>query len=139
MIIESWMISTAIAIAGGIATHATTRSKLGILKEDFKEHLQEDNVYHRDMDRKLDAQFKRVDSLTNRCTILEQADKSHLDIDTAEAKFVSKKELELHLKNIELVSQNTQKTVEKIEGKLEDIVEVLTDIKQQRSIKCGER
>jgi hypothetical protein len=44
----------------------------------------------------------------------------------AEAKFVSKRELELHLKNIELMTKNTSQKVDKMEGKLEDLIEVLT-------------
>jgi len=130
--VESWMVSAIIAITGVIATYATTRTTLSKQVEDFKDHLKDDSTYHRDMDQKLNAQFKRIDDLTNRCTVLEQENKALLDLATAEAKFVSRKEFDLHLKTIEYVSKNTQKSVERVEGKLEDIADAINTLSNKR-------
>jgi hypothetical protein len=44
----------------------------------------------------------------------------------AEEKFVSKQELELHLKNIEITIIHTNKLVDKMSGKLEDVLSALS-------------
>jgi hypothetical protein len=133
--IESWMVNIGIALAGIIGTYAVLRNKVDRLQTDLRDHSSTSQTGKRDLDRKLDAQFKRVDICTERITILERDTSTHLDMVKAEEKFVSKRELELHLKNIELMTKNTNQKVEKIEGKLEDLIEVLTS----GAIKIGDK
>ena len=70
--------------------------------------------------------FKRLDTALNRITVLETGSKSHLDIREAEKKFVSKEELKLMMKNIELTADYTKQEIVKIEGKLDDILGILS-------------
>lgn len=123
---ESWMVNIFIALVGIVGTYSVLRSRVNRLEEDAKNHLKEDKLYHKDTDRKMDAQFRRIDEALNRCTILEQDANNHLDIKYADEKFVSKYELELKLKNIEDEAKHTSKTVDKIEGKLEELVSILS-------------
>lgn len=123
---ESWMVSIGIAVAGVIGTYAVLRNRVERLENDQKTHLIDAAAKATDLNRKLDTQFKRIDCITERTTVLERDTSNHLDLVKAEAKFVSKRELDLHLKNIELTAKNTNKTVEKMEGKLEELISILS-------------
>jgi len=123
---EGWIIQIGLALLSAAAIYGAFRTRVARLEVDLRGHIEASGLKKRDLDRKLDAQFKRVDTCTERVTILERDTSTHLDMIKAEEKFVSKKELELHLKNIELMTTNTNQKVEKIEGKLEDLIEVLT-------------
>ena len=125
--LESWMINFGLILLGGAATYGALRTRLIGVENDFKEHKKSDDTYHADMSRKQDAQFKRIDTTINRITIVEQKISKFLDLEEAEKKFVSKRELELHLKNIELTTKNTSHQVDKIEGKLEELVALLSN------------
>jgi len=125
--IESWMVNVAIAIAGIIGTYAVLKTRVERLEVDLKGHIEAFGINKKEIYRRFDEQCKRVDSCTQRVTILERDTSTHLDMTKAEEKFVSKKELELHLRNIELMATNTNQKVEKIEGKLGDLVEILTN------------
>ena len=126
MNLESWMVNIAIAIVGIIGTYAVLRSRVERLEEDMEKHVTESSSNAKDLDRKLNAQFKKTDASVERIVVLEQNTATHLDMGKAEAKFVSKLELELHLKNIELVTKNTNQKVEKMEGKLDDFLETIS-------------
>jgi len=126
MNLESWMVNVAIAIVGIIGTYAVLRSRVERLEEDMEKHVTESSSNAKDLDRKLNAQFKKTDANVERIVVLEQNTATHLDMGKAEAKFVSKLELELHLKNLELVAKNTNQKVEKMEGKLDDFLETIS-------------
>ena len=126
MNLESWMVNVAIAIVGIIGTYAVLRSRVERLEEDMEKHVTESSSNAKDLDRKLNAQFKKTDANVERIVVLEQNTVTHLDMEKAEAKFVSKLELELHLKNLELVAKNTNQKVEKMEGKLDDFLDTIS-------------
>ena len=126
MTLDSWMIQIGTIIMGVVATYAVLRSRVTRLEEDSKTHNEEDRLYKKDLDSRMNTQFKRLDEALNRCTILEQNSTHHLDLNTAEEKFVSKKELDLRLQNIEIEARHTSKTVDKIEGKLEQVLYALS-------------
>ena len=127
--IEGWMVNVIIAVAGVIGTYAVLRNRVSNLEENIKNHSKDESDYKKDIEQKLHAQFRRIDELQNRCTILEQHSKAHLDLVTAEEKFVLKYELDLILKNIELEAKHTSKTLDKMEGKLEELVSILSTTK----------
>lgn len=85
---------------------------------------------------RIDAGFKRIDKLNDKVIILEQDSKSHLDLETAEAKFITRKELELHLEKIEIVTDSTNEQVKQVMGKQDDILDVLSSIANNRSKLC---
>jgi len=126
MNLESWMVNVAIAIVGIIGTYAVLRSRVERLEEDMKDHAALCSSSSKELDRKLNAQFKKTDANVERIVVLEQNTATHLDMGKAEAKFVSKLELELHLKNLELVAKNTNQKVEKMEGKLDDFLDTIS-------------
>jgi len=126
MNLESWMVNIAIAIVGIIGTYAVLRSRVERLEEDMEKHVTESSSNAKDLDRKLNAQFKKTDANVERIVVLEQNTATHLDMGKAEAKFVSKLELELHLRNLELVAKNTNQKVEKMEGKLDDFLDTIS-------------
>jgi hypothetical protein len=123
---ESWMVNIAIALLGIAGTYSVLRNRVSRLEDDTNKHLEEDKMYHKDIDKKIDAQFKRVDEVLNRCTILEQNSIHNLKLTVAEEKFVSKDELKLTLEAMKIDFRHTAKTVDKIEGKLEELLSVLS-------------
>ncbi len=126
MNLESWMVNIVIAIAGVIGTYAVLRNRVERLEEDMEKHITTSGTNSKDLDKKLNAQFKKIDANVERIVVLEQNTSTHLDMGKAEAKFVSKLELELHLKNLELVAKNTNQKVEKMEGKLDDFLDTIS-------------
>jgi len=119
--IESWMITGVIAIASSVSTYAVLRSRVARIELDFKEHNEEDKLYHVDNERKMTAQFKRIDNISDKGLVLETRVNTMLSSETADEKFVSKAELNLHLKNIDTTMAHMSKSSDMIVGKLEEL------------------
>ena len=122
--IESWMVNIGIVVATGIGTYAVLKSRVERLEKDLTHHNKDDGILHSELERKLTAQFKRVDECSERITILERDTQTHLTMPRAEEKFVSKIELELHLKNIELQQNNINEKLRKVEGNIEELLNI---------------
>jgi hypothetical protein len=129
---ESWMLQALFAVIAGATVYGAFRTRLTRVETDVTRHLEADSEYHRDLDRKLNAQFKKLDAVNDKCIILEQQAGAHLTMAAAEAKFVQINELDLHLQKLDLRVKNTNETigrvdskVDKMEGKLEDILSLL--------------
>jgi len=101
---------------------ATILFAFALVKFETKQHTKQIE----DIKEQINTGFKRLDVALNRLTILESDTKSHLDLQEAEQKFVSKDELKLHLKIIENTTEYTKKEVDKMEGKLDDILNLLS-------------
>ena len=136
--IESWMINLLVAVVAIAGTYAVLRSRVARLEADYRDHItQSENrvvtIYgviaeNKKMDNfRIDAGFKRLDLIADRVTVVETKAQNHLDLPTAEKKFVSRIELNLHLKNIELTTSNTNEQVKDMVGKLSDLTVLLTD------------
>ena len=125
--IESWMVNIGIVVVTGIGTYAVLKSRVERLEKDLAHHNKDDGIFHSELERKLTAQFKRVDECSKRITILERDTQTHLTMPKAEEKFVSKIELELHLKNIELQQNNINDKLGKVEGNLEELLNIFRD------------
>jgi hypothetical protein len=135
---ESWIIEVGIVLAGSIGTYAVARNRLERLEVDFKDHVKKDDEVHekentessRQHDKattKLDAGFKKLDSVIDRVIVLEQTTKEHLGLREAEDKFVSHKELQLHLKNIENSMMHIEKNSDSMTKKLEELTSILSN------------
>jgi len=122
--IESWMVNIGIVVATGIGTYAVLKSRVERLEKDLIHHDKDDSTLHIELDKKSTAQFKRIDECLERITILERDTQTHLTMPRAEEKFVSKIELELHLKNIELQQNNINEKLGKVEGNLEELLNI---------------
>lgn len=94
-----------VTLIGGIATvvggYFVLRHTVTGHEKKFEKLEREHNEFNDSIDRRINAGFKRLDEVSNRTTILEQSTKEHLGLREAEDKFVTQKELQLHLKNIE--------------------------------------
>ena len=130
--LDSWMISLAIALLSSISTYAVLKYRVSATELLLNKHVENDKLEKKDLDRKLNTQFKRIDSINEKQTVLEQASKTFLDVEKAEEQFVQSRELELHLQALELKMQFTKETIvsiqqsiEKTEGKLEELVSLL--------------
>ena len=134
---ESWMINVAIAVSGVIATYAVLRSRVERLETDLSKHVERDEILHntesanrsishRESTSRFDAGFKRLDILSDRITVLERDTANHLDMPKAEERFVSHKELQLHMLNIENTLKHTDKQVEHMSGKLDELTRLLS-------------
>lgn len=121
-----------IALVGAVGTFAVLKNRVTRLESDMSDYTDDSKVKAIELNRKLDAQFKKTDTVIERLIVLERDTATHLDMPKAEEKFVSKMELHLHLKNIELTTKNTNSMVEKMEGKLEDLVETLQGINHEK-------
>ena len=153
--IESWMISGAIALVAGISTWAVLKErqtrfqldmdanesdknkKISNLYEYIDKHVASDdrlhaqeseahNAHYINYNERINAGFKRVDDLDKRITILERDTATHLTMPKAEEKFVSKAELDLHLKNIELSTKHTEHLVDGMSSKLDGLNRMIT-------------
>ena len=89
------------------------------LKDDYTKKIDE-------LERKSNSVFKKHDDTINRVTILEQKYKDLLSLKEAELKFITRKEHDLHLKNIELSSKHTESAVKDVSGKLDSLIELLS-------------
>jgi len=123
--IESWMVNIGIVVVTGIGTYAVLKSRVERLEKDLAHHNKDDGIFHSELERKMTAQFRRIDECLKRITILERDTQTHLTMPKAEEKFVPKIELELHLKNIELQQNNTNEKLEKVDGNLEELLTIL--------------
>ena len=134
---ESWMVNVVIAVVGVISTYAVLRSRVERLEQDLSKHVAHDDVRHssesanhgvinREFTSRIDAVFKRLDIVSDRITILERDTANHLDMPKAEERFVSHKELQLHINNIENNIKHMDKNVEHMSGKLDELTSLLS-------------
>lgn len=123
---ESWMINVIGAVATIIAGYAVLRKTVAGHEEKFKEMRKEhaENIDY--MDKRINAGFKRLDETINRTTILEQSTKEHLGLREAEERFVSHKELRLHIANIENTLKHMEKESVSQSKKLDYLTELLS-------------
>lgn len=128
---ESWMINIVIAVIAIAGTYAVLRSRVARLESDYKQHIIDSNEYKKETQRKLDAGFKRIDTVMDRTTILERDTEKLLDLETAERKFITRVEMKLHLEKIELVTGNTNKELDILMGKQDTILDILNVIKDK--------
>ena len=142
--VESWMVTLLIAFAGAVGTYAVLRNRVTRSEKDFDKHIDEYTINRKDIEKRIDDSFKKTDMCIERIIRLEQDTANHLDLVKAEEKFVSKRELELHLKNIELSIVNvtskvddTNSKVENIEGKLGELLSLLTECRIENRSKDG--
>jgi len=133
------MVGLGISAVGAISTYAVLRAKVARLELDFSSHVAHDDrvhereqnhhvATHTEFNTKINSGFRRLDDIGEKVTILERDTVNLLTMAKAEEKFVSKLELQLHLKNIELSTAHTDKTVGAMEktmgiilGKLEEL------------------
>lgn len=111
---DHWAVELLISVSGLIGTYAVLRSTVA-------EHTRNiDSI-----EKKIDAGVKRLDDVQDKVIVLERDTSRHIDLPTAEDRFVSKHELQLHLQNIELITKHTDKQVETLTGKLDDLTTLL--------------
>jgi len=120
------MISAAFGIGTIIFGYGVFKSRIESLEHRVKSHDEDDATFHQDLDRKLNAQFRRIDEIGDRCTRIEADASSHLDLTTAEDKFVSKGELALHMKNIDKDIAHLTKNSDVMVGKLEELTKAFS-------------
>ena len=129
-------MTAGIAVATLIFGYGMFKGRFQALEDRQDKHISDDTVFHSDLDRKLSAQFKRIDTLSIEVAQVKSDLGRALSLEKAEDKFVSKDELMLHIKNLELSTKNTDVKVDKlststkeqigkIEGKLDDIMDIL--------------
>ena len=142
--IESWMVTLLIAISGAVGTYAVLRNRVTRGEQDFEKHIVEYTNEIKEIENKIDHSFDKIDMCIERIIKLERDTSSHIDLVKAEEKFVSKRELELHLKNLELNIINvtskvddTNNKIENIEGKLGELLNILTECRIENRSKNG--
>lgn len=123
---ESWVIQIAVGLGSALAGYAVLRHTVtghGVAISEIKKHNTEikDEIH-----RQINAGFKRLDNATERITILEQNTKEHLGLREAEDKFVSHKELQLHIANIENTLKHMEKESMSQSKKLDYLTELLS-------------
>ena len=132
-----WGLNAIIAIAGAIGTYAILQYRVSKLEEALVKHAEKDDKLHEqetsshsgihdEFVKKFNAVFKVQDEMKKAITILERDTSTHLTMPKAEEKFVSKRELELQLKNIDMKTDHIDKSVTAMSGKLEDVLSALS-------------
>jgi len=120
------MINLVIAAVGVIGTYAVLRNRVDRLEKDLAEDTRTQVEAHTSVARKIEAGFKRLDVVSDRVTVLERDTSTHLDMPRAEERFVSHKELQLHVQNIENNIKHMDKNVEHMSGKLDELTKLLS-------------
>ncbi|MCI4436456.1 MAG: hypothetical protein JHC33_06560 [Ignisphaera sp.] len=134
---DNWIISIAIALFGVIGTYAVLRYRVTAVESELKTikiehdklHEREEEhhaVIHKEFVSKFDAGFKRLDTVIERIIIIEQDTKEHLNIREADERFVSHRELQLHLANIDNSMQHMSKNSDSMTRKLEELTHILS-------------
>lgn len=123
---EGWVLQVAVGIGSALAGYAVLRHTVaghGVAIGEIKKHNSDtkDEIH-----RQINAGFKRLDHATERITILEQNTKEHLGLREAEDKFVSHKELQLHIANIENTLKHMEKESMSQSKKLDYLTELLS-------------
>ena len=126
VVIESWMVSAGMGVVTLVFGYGMFKNKVQTLEEWAKKHEELDTLFHSDLERKMSAQFRRIDDNTNDITEIKAKNINNLNIERAEEKFVSKDELSLHLRNIETQISHMNKSSETIVGKLEDLTKAFS-------------
>lgn len=135
---ESWVISLVIAVSGVIGTYAVLRHRVATLEHELTIHKGEDDRYHekesthhdvihKEFTTKFDAGFKRLDTIIERVIVIEQDTKEYLNIREADERFVSHRELQLHLTNIDNSMQHISKNSDAMTKKLEELAHILSN------------
>ncbi len=112
-------------VSSQIGIYFVMRYRVSALEKNVDTFVEERKICCKDMEARNNACFKSVDRCQDRVTVLERDTSTHLNLSKAEERFVSKAELELHLKNIETITTNTNQNVDKMMGKLEDLTDIL--------------
>lgn len=120
------MINVAIALGGLIFGYGLFKGQTQAMNARNNEHEKNNSAAHEDLEKKMSAQFKRIDKVAQDISNINGRMEKAISLEQAEAKFVSKTELLLHMKNLELTATNTNEKVNKLEVKLEDILEILS-------------
>jgi hypothetical protein len=131
------LFEVALVAAGGIGTYFVLQFRLSQVEYDLKHHSDKDDTLHKeeyekhakihsDFIDKFNAGFKRLDAISDRVTILERDTSTHLDMPRAEERFVSHKELQLHINNIDNTIKHMDKNVEHMSGKLDELTKLLS-------------
>jgi len=128
MPVEMWMVDLAIGVGTIIFGYGLFKGKVNALEESMAKHNEEDSVFHTDLERRLNAQFKRIDELHTKVLLTQAEANKHVDLPTIEEKFVSKRELELQLKNIDLELNYIAKTGTETAGKLDVLIDVVNKL-----------
>lgn len=140
--IESWMINIVILIVGIVGTYAVLRARVSRLEKDYSDHIEQSekrvsdiylkiNSESKEVNLRVDAGFKRLDTVSKEVTVLERDSAKFLDLPAAEARFVTRKELDLHLEKIEIITGNTNKEVGLLMGKQDSILDILHKMSQK--------
>ena len=120
--IPSWIVNIGIVLAGAVFGYGFLRGKINAMEDEKKKF--EASLGR--TEKRLNDCFKDVDEIRKESALNKNNMATYLKLQEAEEKFVSKEELVLHLKNIELVTSNTNEKIDKVEGKLEDILDMLS-------------
>lgn len=127
------MINVGIALGGIIFGYGLFKGKMQAIDDRAIDHDKNDKINHLDLEKRISAQFKRIDTISLDNASMKSQLKEALTLKQAEEKFISKNELLLHMRNLELKAENTDNkidrvevAVEKFEGKLEDIIGILS-------------
>lgn len=123
---ESWIVQVIGGIATIIAGYAVLRKTVAGHEEKFRDMKKENHDSFSDLERRINAGFKRIDEVGNRTTVLEQSTKEHLGLREAEDRFVSKEMLQLHINNIENTLKHMEKESVSQSKKLDYLTELLS-------------
>jgi len=125
-------LAALLLILSQIGMYFVLRYRVSMLEKNFVTHDVNDAQKHTNDNKRIDAGFKKIDSLSDKIIVLEQDTKFHLDLETAEAKFITRKELELHLEKIEIVTGSTNNQVKLLMGKQDDILDALAALSKDK-------
>lgn len=119
------LLQIGILFAGIVGAGFTVRYQVSGMAKAYDLHVLENSD-------QFNMSFNRLDKIIDRVTVIEQSMLNYLDLKDMEERFVTKKELELHLKNIELSqSQQAKDTsrvrdhISRMDDKLDTIVQAV--------------
>lgn len=125
MHIETWILTGVFTLGSIVFGYGLFRGQVTALTDKLNTHLTEYKKYKETTEKIMSAQFKRIDELNTINVRLQTEASHHIDMEIAEAKFVSHNELDLRLQTINMeLGFLTEKSKEQ-SGKLDEAINIL--------------
>lgn len=132
---EGWMIQIFGAVATLISAWAIMRHTVNVHDKKIEKIEITQNLDREKFQLSLSSGVKRFEELGEKITVLQQTTNSHLDLKQAEDRFVSHKEMSLHIANIENSIKHIEKQMETANKETAKKLDYLTELLSTNLVK----
>ena len=131
MIDLSFIWQLALAGFAILSSYFMIKNKVSQHDEKFVESEKKYKEDFETVDHKVDKCFSKYDDLNKTVSMIERELEKKASLKEVAEEYVSRRELELTLQKIELVTTSTNKEVAKIDKQMEEIIHILQEIRSK--------